>query len=110
MLQQNSTDGVLRKPDKNDSAGGDYKFEMIELFKAGKINQARKLVCTKARPEEFDDIFRFLYQNLELYGDERKQEEAILLIRKGLVNHSICADAEINLAATMIELSRLVEE
>ena len=107
MLQQNSINGVLNKPDKNDSSGGDYKFEMVELFKKGKINDVRKLVCAKARPEEFDDVFKFLYQNLNLFGDEQKQEEAILIIRKGLVNHTICADPEINLAATMIELSRL---
>ena len=107
MLQQNSVNGVLQKPSKSDSGGGDYKFEMVELFKQRKIKEARVLVCTKARPEEFDDIYKFLYQNLPLFGNEQKQEEAILIIRKGLVNHTICADPEINLAATMIELSRL---
>ena len=97
----------MQKPSKSDSGGGDYKFEMVELFKQRKIKEARVLVCTKARPEEFDDIYKFLYQNLPLFGNEQKQEEAILIIRKGLVNHTICADPEINLAATMIELSRL---
>jgi hypothetical protein len=36
------------------------------------------------------------------------QEDAILCIRKGLVNHAIIADPEINLAATMIELAKIM--
>jgi len=57
----------------------------------------------------FEDIYRFLYQNLELWGDEQKQEEAILIIRNGLYKHSLVADEEINMAAVLIELSHLVE-
>lgn len=109
LLQQNVMDGVLTLPRDEDSSGADYKLEMVNLFKAGKINEARKLVCAQARPEEFDDIYRFLYQNLDFYGNEQNQEEAILAIRKGLVNHAICADPEINLAATMIELAHIMK-
>lgn len=109
-LQQNSTTGRLELPDEKDIAGeADYKLQMVELFKAGRINKARKLICSQARPEEFDDIYRFLYQNLELWGNEQKQEEAILIIRNGLYMHSIVADGEINMAAVLIELSHLVE-
>jgi len=109
-LQQNVSNGRLSLPDEKDIAGGsDYKLQMVELFKAGNINKARKLVCEQARPEEFDDIYRFLYQNLELWGNEQKQEEAILIIRNGLYMHSLVADPEINMAAVLIELSRLVE-
>ena len=109
-LQQNVSNGRLSLPDEKDIAGeADYKLQMVELFKAGNINRARKLVCEQARPEEFDDIYRFLYQNLELWGNEQKQEEAILIIRNGLYMHSLVADPEINMAAVLIELSRLVE-
>jgi len=109
-LQQNVSNGMLSLPDEKDIAGeADYKLQMVELFKAGNINKARKLVCSQARPEEFDDIYRFLYQNLELWGNEQKQEEAILIIRNGLYMHSIVADGEINMAAVLIELSHLVE-
>ena len=110
LLQQNVMDGKLTLPRDEDSSDADYKLEMVNLFKAGKKNEARKLVCAQARPEEFDDIYRFFYQNLDFYGNEQNQEEAILIIRKGLVNHSICADPEINLAATMIELSNITKQ
>ena len=53
-----------------------------------------------------DDVFRWMYDNLDLWGDtDEKQDEAILIIRRGLVNHSMIADAEINLSATLTELT-----
>jgi hypothetical protein len=49
-----------------------------------------------------------MYQNLDLWGDtSEKQDQAILVIRKGLVNHAIIADPEINLSATLVELSQI---
>lgn len=110
LLQQNSIDGKLTLARADDTMDSDYKLEMVTLFKAGKINEARKIVCEQARPEEFEDIYRFFYENLEFYGSEKNQEAAILIIRDGLVNHAICADSEINLAATMIELANIVEK
>ena len=41
------------------------------------------------------------------YEDEEKQEKAILIIKKGLVDHTLVADPEINLAATMIQLQNI---
>lgn len=108
-VQQNCQGGKLHSPEKNDvHSESDYMVEMVELFKAGKISAARKLVCGRARPEEIQDIFRFLYQNLELWGDiESKQEEAILIIRDAVYKSSFCADQEINLAACLVALGQI---
>jgi len=81
---------------------------MVELFKSGKIREARQLLCSQARPEEMEEIFRWCYDNLELWSKTPDgQDEAILVIRRGLVNHAMCADAEINLSATLVELGQL---
>jgi hypothetical protein len=80
---------------------------MVGLFKAGKISEARKLICSQARPEEMEDIYRWLYDNITLFGDDAKQEKAVLIIKQGLVDHTLVSDAEINLAATLIRLSHL---
>jgi len=49
-----------------------------------------------------------MYDNLDLWSNEpEKQDQAIVIIRNGLVNIPMVADQEINLAATMIELSQL---
>jgi DNA polymerase III delta prime subunit len=107
MVQMNSVNGELIPPEKSDAGDSDYKLEMTELFKAGKISQARKLVCSQARPEEIEDVYKWLYDNIDLFGDEEKQESAILIIKQGLVDHTLVSDPEINLAATMIRLARM---
>ena len=107
MVQMNSVDGVLVQPEKSDSGDADYKLAMVELFKAGKISEARKLVCSQVRPEEMEDIYKWLYDNIALFGDEERQESAILIIKQGLVDHTLVSDPEINLAATMIRLARM---
>lgn len=108
MVQMNSLDGKLHTPEKGDSGEADYKIEMVELFKKGRINEARKLICSQARPEEIADIFRWMYDNAELFGkDDATRENAILLIKQGLVDHTLVIDPEINLSATLIRLSRL---
>ena len=40
-------------------------------------------------------------------GDGEKQDQAVLTIKQGLVDHTLVVDPEINLAATLIRLSRL---
>jgi hypothetical protein len=39
--------------------------------------------------------------------DEDTKDAAILIIKQGLVDHTIIADPEINLAATIIKLARI---
>jgi hypothetical protein len=49
-----------------------------------------------------------MYDNLELWArDPERQDQAIIIIRQGLVNVSFVADQEINLSATMAELAQL---
>jgi replication factor C small subunit len=106
-VQMNSMDGKLHTPEKGDSGQADYKLEMVSLFKAGKITEARKLVCGQVRPEEIDEIYRWLYDNVAIFGEEATQDKAILIIKQGLVDHTLVSDPEINLAATLIRLSHL---
>jgi replication factor C small subunit len=107
LVQQNSTEGKLESPNKGDAGGADWKFDMVDLFKAGKINEARKMLCGKLRAEEMEEVYRWLYDNLSIFGEEQKQDSAILIIKQGLVDHTICVDSEVNLAATLVKLARL---
>ena len=106
-VQMNSMDGTLHRPEQGDTGETDYKLAMVELFKAGKISEARKLVCSQARPEEMEEIYRWLYDNIAIFGDEATQDKAILIIKQGLVDHTLVSDVEINLAATLIRLAHL---
>ena len=107
-VQMNSAEGKLQQPNTADTGESDYKIEMVELFKAGRITEARKLLCSQARPEEMEDIYKWMYDNIEIFGNpEDQQDDAILAIKQGLVDHSFVAEAEINLSATLIKLARI---
>jgi DNA polymerase III delta prime subunit len=111
LCQMNSTTGTLTPP-KGDESGssGDWKLSAVELFKSGKINDARRLMCASVRPEEMEEMFRWCYDNLDLFTtDPYKQDEIIIHVRNGLVNVPIVADQEINLAATLIEIGKLCD-
>ena len=107
MVQQNVSDNKLHAPSKGDEGAADWKFDMVELFKAGKITEARQLLCGKLKAEEMEEVYRWLYDNLEIFGNEEKQDTAVLIIKQGLVDHTLVADPEINLAAVLIKLGRL---
>lgn len=108
LVQSNSTSGSLISPKDTDSGTADYRLKTVELFKAGRIRDARKYLVTQARGEEMEEIFRWMYDNLALWSStDEGQDEAIKIIRKGLVNHGSCADSEINLSATLVELTQI---
>jgi replication factor C small subunit len=107
LLQQNSNNGILKSPNRSDAGSSDWKFDMVELFRAGKILEARKLLCGKIQADEIEEVYTWLYNNIEIFGDEEKQFKAILVIKSGMVDHTLIADPEINLSATLIKLARL---
>jgi DNA polymerase III delta prime subunit len=106
-VQMNVVDNVLKAPEQ-EASGGDWKINMVALFRENKIREARKLITQSARPDEYNEIFKFLYRNLEFFGaNEDQQDEAVIVIRNGMVKHTQVADPEINLSATMIELEQI---
>ena len=108
LCQMNTIDGKLVKPNEGDSATADYKLAVVDLFKQGKILEARKMLCSQVRPEEMDELFRWMYDNLELWGETQEHKDAaILIIAKGLRNIPMVADQEINLSATLVELTQI---
>ena len=108
LLQQNSQNGSLNAPNSTDKAVGDWKLDCVELFKAGKIREARTLICQQSTPEETESVLRWMFDNLDLWTtDPEKQDEAIIIIKNGYANMPLVADQEVNLSATLVELSRL---
>ena len=108
LLQSNTSTGTLEKPSENDRGVKDWKLEAVNFMKLGAIRQARQVICTQAAVEDMNEMFRWMYDNLDLWSKTPEgQDEAILAIRKGLVNHSLVADPEINLSATLVELCQI---
>ena len=108
LLQAKSVSGILAMPGENDTGVKDWRLDSVALFKAGKTREARTLICGQASTEDMDSMFRWMYDNLELWSmDPMKQDQAITIIRNGLVNVPMVADQEINLSATLTELCQL---
>ncbi len=108
LVQPNSQSGTLVPPAAADKSMRDWKLECVDLFKRGQTRQARALMCQSSSPEEAEDVFRWMYDNLDLWGSTpESQDQAIVVIRNGLVNHNSVADVEINLSATLIELAQI---
>lgn len=105
MVQQNVVGTELQQPSSGEGGESDWVLEYVALFQLGKVADARKMIVAKARPEEYESVYRKLYENLDWFGEDTMTKgKALLCIRDGLVNHALVADPEINLSATLLEL------
>lgn len=110
QLQVNSSSGKLL-PVQNSSSDQDAMLVQItELFKSGDITEGRKqlLQFLSLNPSRIEDIYKWMYQNLELWGNSNEKRDAsIIIIRNGLANLSLVGIPEISLAATLVELTTI---
>ena len=108
LVQQNSQDGSLTAPGNNNSVIKDWKLDAVDLFKRKQIKEARQIICTQGSAEDVEGVFRWMYDNLDLWsGTPEGQDEAIKAIRKGISSIPMVADQEINLSATLVELTQI---
>lgn len=108
MVQANSTTGKLVVPVENDQGGKDWILDAVSLFKNGNFNEARKIMCSQATPEDMDGMYTWMYNNLDLWSDTPEgQDKAIIIIRNAIVNSALVADQEINLSACFAELGQI---
>jgi len=109
LLQQYTTDGVLGLP-LSDKEAGDYKFKLLDFIERDKWLDARLLCCENVVAEEWEEVYRFLYENLNKapkFQDKDKWEAGIVVIADHLYKHGIVADPEINAAAMFIRMTQL---
>jgi replication factor C small subunit len=108
LLQPNSLSGKLVAPDSTGTDTKDWLVDCVDLFKQGKTRQARSLLINSVDAENANEVFRWMYDNIDLFGRTlEQQDQAIVIIRNGIANIALVADQEINLSATLIELSQL---
>ena len=108
QIQVNSSTGKLLPPVDAGNGEDELLFEATQLFKAGKIVEGRQqlLQHLSLYPSRLEDIYRWMYNNLDLWGNtNEKRDASIIVIRNGLANLSMVGIPEISLAATMVELT-----
>lgn len=109
QLQNNSTTGTLLSAQSEISDQDSSLIQATSLFKAGKIIEGRKILLQylSMNPGQLEEIYRWMYVNLDLWGTTDEQKDAaIITIRNGLANLPLVGIPEISLAATLIELTR----
>lgn len=110
MVQQYSTDGTLYNPEADKES--DYKFELLDLMKGNNWTKIRELLCANVVAEEWESVYRFLYESLDKspkFSNKKNWEEGIVIIAEHLEKHTIVADPEINAAAMFIRLGQIGE-
>lgn len=109
MLQQNCVAGVLKRPSEDTVSGNsEYMISAVALFKEGRITEARKILAGKLQPNDYEEVYKLMYRNLDWWGNtEKQQNAAIVVIANRLRDHSIAADPEINAAAALVELEMI---
>ena len=108
QLQVNSSTGKLLPPVNQAEGEDSLLINATDLFKDGKILEGRQelMQYLEMHPTKLEDIYRWMYNNLDLWGQTNdKRDAAIITIRNGLVNLSMVGIPEINLAATLAELT-----
>jgi len=107
--QQYSRSGKLEIPGTGQTeVTTEWKVEAVALIQNGKTRQAREHICKNIGMEEYDEFYRFLFRNLDFWGeDEDTQDVALIIIREGMCKHPLSLDPEINLSATITQLDRL---
>lgn len=108
QLQVNSSTGKLISPTNQTNSEDELLLDATNLFKQGKVTEGRQqlLQYLALYPSRIEDIYRWMYNNLDLWGTTSERKDAsIIVIRNGLANLSLVGIPEINLAATLIELT-----
>jgi len=109
-LQRNVFDNELNALNEKEDTTGDYKFELLDLLKTNDWKKIRTLLCANVMPGEWEEIYKFLYENLdkcEKFKDPTKYDKGINLIALSLYRTAIVTLPEITAAAMFIELGKL---
>jgi len=108
QLQVNSSTGKLIAPQAVGNSEDELLLATTTLFKQGKIIEGRQqlLQYLSLYPGRIEDLYRWMYNNLDLWGNtNEKRDASIIIIRNGLANLSLVGIPEICLAATLVELT-----
>lgn len=107
QLQVNSSSGKLVTQANNQGYDSEL-IEAAELFRTGKILEGRQQLqlYLAMNPSQIEDVYKWMYDNLDLWGkDQETKDASIIIIRNGLRDLSFVGIPEINLAATLVELT-----
>lgn len=111
LLQKNIKDGVLQPLTIEDQH---YEIKAKSLLFLGEKDweSARKLLCNSLSDDEFEDMYRFYYENIHELDNfplgSNNWKKAILIISDYLYKNEFVADKEINFVACLIKITEVI--
>ena len=86
----------------------DYMTKVLEVLKSksnpkDKFTNIRQIIAD-SKVRTFDDMYRYLYDNIDDFAPDGKQAAVILEIAKAMREDMNCVDKEINVMAMFIEI------
>ena len=109
VLYQSSRSGKLVWK-SSDVSSADYKFKLLDLLEAGNLTDARKLACETIPRDEYDDFYKWLYQNIHRvpkFASADKQQAAIVIIADYMFKAASVTHVDILLDAMFITLNNV---
>lgn len=110
QLQNNVIEDKLLPIENSISDQDAMLIEITQLFKANKIleGRTRLMLFLSMNPNRIEDLYTYFYRNLDLWGDtDDQKDDAIKVIKQGLVELPLVSNTEICLASTIIDLTRI---
>ena len=99
--QLNSATGTLKSAQVEDNGSDDYLHSILTAMTSGSFNDIRQIIINKVQPDHYDEIYRFVYQNLDklpnIGKDFDKQTSALLALNDAQYKHRIVAIPELNM-------------
>jgi replication factor C small subunit len=110
QVQINSDTGKLLSPQSMGNSQDELLLEATKCFKSNKVVDGRLqlLQYLALYPTRIEEIYRWCYNNLDLWGKTAEQKDAaVIIIRNGLANLPLVGIPEISLAASLVELTSI---
>jgi replication factor C small subunit len=106
-MQRQIVDGKLALT-KQSVMEVDYMTKVLDVLKSKaapkeKFTNIRQIIAD-SKVRTFDDMYRYLYDNIDDFAPDGKQAAVILEIAKAMREDMQCVDKEINIMAMIIEI------
>lgn len=105
-----SVGGMLTYSNNSVKTTSDAMEKAATLFRNAKFKEGREYICKNILYEEYEEFYRFMYDNIQIWSDDDvKVGKIIIAIRDGLVKDASVGDREINLSATLVTLELIMK-
>jgi len=112
LLEQNSVNGELQEEIIQNSQNIDFLLELVEYLDSDEqdITTVRTLLSANVADNEWEEVYRFIYEHLHeipKFSDQEKWKKGIVIVSEHLYRNTMVADPEINFASCYIRLTEL---